>query len=358
MNGYDIQEQIDVAGRGYKQGAGGAVIHLDGGVIEVYETIRSGGNSTSTAQVGMSFLGNGMSLPYAYGNNGAPGGTTLVWKGDPGGTMWEHVGGAYPFWGGMTFQLDPGNPGSSTDDSEWKIFDGKKSAGIGIKITGNNTTGAVTQSPSIENVSIVGSRDGERFSIGLWLAYTDGNGHAQVDNLQATSLEIRDVAIGIYSWNWQAVNNVISHGKLDARWFPVYLRRGSLNLYDTQFNVRGDQGAAIWLGDEAAYLRVENSYMEMPTQAAFLRVGDNNANYNFLGNAIIRGGRFNHQADPGGIAVVDSSDGWAGMVVVQDCDFKTSKYTDPNDAWFTAPQETVSVNNNFWDRVKQGLKPN
>ena len=107
MNGYDIQEQINNAGRGYRQGAGGAVIQLDSGIIEVHETIRSGGDTTTTAQVAMSFCGNGMSLPYAYGNNGAPGGTTLVWKGDPGGTMWEHEGGAYPYWGNMTFQLDP-----------------------------------------------------------------------------------------------------------------------------------------------------------------------------------------------------------------------------------------------------------
>ena len=345
------------------------IVNLPAGKIPVYDTIVSGGDSSGNAQVALSFVGAGPSLPYAWGNNGAPGGTTLVWMGEPGGTMWKHAGGAYPKWEGMTFQMDPGNE-QITDarrrravedgyplDEDWRIFDGSRSAGIGLQIHGDNQKGGVTQSPYLSRVCIIGSRDIDikntpRFTIGLYISAGD-SGHAQVDNIVADSLEVRDVFIGVYSYNWQAVCNEIRHGKLDARYAALLLRRGSMNVHDTQFNIRSDNGSAIVVGEEAAYLRVRDSYCEMPTAASFMKVGgtDTQRHHNFLGNIVIDGGRFNHQyPDGGALPIVEGE--WEGTVTMTNCDLKTSIHRSAEDAWFTIPSAVKQMWNNVWSRTE------
>lgn len=139
MNGSELQAEIYALGRsGYRQGCGGTV-SLPKGIIPVTETIRVGKpQDANTVSPSVTIRGTGAGSTLFH--NGEPwGGTILDWQGEPGGIMMEVCG---PF-----FQIR---------DVHFHM----RNAAIGLRLTSNNKTSAITTGPVIECCSWSGHTPG------------------------------------------------------------------------------------------------------------------------------------------------------------------------------------------------------
>jgi len=296
-DGSDIQAQIDACRHGMFDGRGGCEIEIPRGVTLVRETIVSGGDSSSTAQNGLQVRGVGVADLQMQGSNAATGGSILQWAGEPGGTVWEHKGGTWPSMENFSIGLDPGNlaaPGG-------KVFDGTLSAGVGIKISANNSRGAPTQMGLIRRVNIEGSRDAEiQTSIGVLV--TGERNDDQVDGLLMEQIVVTRVGVALRNENQQAVLIKVDSSKLDGYYRAVQLIEGALSIVDSQLICRRTVGDCVYVetGPKAGYLRLIRPYMEIQDQRAVFLLGGGSQVQNSYGSKfsiLVDGGYLNLQCD-------------------------------------------------------------
>lgn len=248
-----LQELIDNLCGGFSDTPGGDLFILPRGRFELSETLRIGHDTNASAsRPSITLMGQGAAFPAAQGSDADAGATTLVWTGEPGGTMVNVLSGQMGRIDGISFRMDPSTGMAAV------------MAGTGIRIAGNNANSAPTQGFSVRDCIINGSRDvmnadeynvdiASKTVLGPIGIHIDGaRQNDQVDLVDISHCRISNMGTAVYQRNQQAVMNRLSQVAMTYRHHGVRVDDGHLHLLTCYLGTRWAHGssAAIRLGQQ------------------------------------------------------------------------------------------------------------